>query len=151
MRFDLQYPMLHDFLTTNRALIIDQCRIMAAARSEAKIAVYDSVHGIPVFIDQLIDVLAREQQTQHSAEGTRGRDGAAADKRVGETAMLLGRDLLEQGFTLEQVVRNYGDVCQVVTNQAFETGASIEVDEFRTLNRCLDNAIAGAVTQYTTH
>jgi signal transduction histidine kinase len=149
---DLHYTMLHDFLATNRAVIIDRCRVMAAARSEAKTAAYDLAHGTPVFLDQLIDVLASEQQTQHrSSESKHGKDEEAANKKVGETAMLLGRDLLEQGFTLEQVVRNYGDVCQAVTNQAFETGASIAVDEFRTLNRCLDNAIAGAVTQYTTH
>jgi signal transduction histidine kinase len=142
--------MLHDFLATNRAVIIGQCRLMAAGRCEAKTAAYDLAHGIPVFLDQVIDVLASEQPTRdRPPEGQRDKDAAAADKRVGETAMSLGRDLLAQGFTLEQVVRNYGDVCQVVTNQAFETGASIAVDEFRTLNRCLDNAIAGAVTQYT--
>jgi signal transduction histidine kinase len=142
--------MLHDFLATNRAVIIGQCRLMAAGRCEAKTAAYDLAHGIPVFLDQVIDVLASEQPTRdRPPEGQRDKDAAAADKRVGETAMSLGRGLLAQGFTLEQVVRNYGDVCQVVTNQAFETGASIAVDEFRTLNRCLDNAIAGAVTQYT--
>jgi hypothetical protein len=32
---------------------------------------------------------------------------------------------------------------------AAETHAPITVDEFRTLNRCLDDAIAGAVTEYT--
>jgi signal transduction histidine kinase len=47
------------------------------------------------------------------------------------------------------VVRDYGDVCQAVTQLADETGAAIKIDEFRTLNRCLDNAIAGAVTEYT--
>jgi hypothetical protein len=41
-----------------------------------------------------------------------------------------------------------GDVCQAVTQRADETGASIKINEFRTLNRCLDNAIAGAVTEY---
>ena len=55
-----------------------------------------------------------------------------------------GRRVLAQGFSLEQVVRDYGDVCQAVTNLAVETGAPIEVEEFRTFNRCLDNAIAGA-------
>jgi AbrB family looped-hinge helix DNA binding protein len=65
--------------------------------------------------------------------------------------VLHGRDLLVQGFTLEQVVRDYGDVCQAVTNLAFETNASIEVEEFRTFNRCLDDAIAGAVTKYAQH
>ena len=63
-------------------------------------------------------------------------------------AALHGRDLLERGFTLEQVVRDYGDVCQAVTHLAYEKGATIEVSEFRTFNQCLDNAIAGAVTEY---
>jgi signal transduction histidine kinase len=59
-----------------------------------------------------------------------------------------GADLLRGGFTIEQVVRDYGDVCQAVTNLAFETGTAISIDEFRTFNRCLDNAIAGAVTEF---
>jgi hypothetical protein len=50
-------------------------------------------------------------------------------------AALHGRDLLERGFTLEQVVRDYGDLCQAVTNLAYLKGESIEVDEFRTFNR----------------
>jgi signal transduction histidine kinase len=125
---------------------------MAAARSERNAAGHDLAHGIPVFLDQLIAVLASEQQVRRfPTDGQHGKDETALDKKIGETAMLLGRDLLEQGFTLEQVVRNYGDVCQAVTNQAFETDAPIAVNEFRTLNRCLDNAIAGAVTQYTRH
>jgi hypothetical protein len=72
----------------------------------------------------------------------------ASASEIGSMAALHGRDLLERGFTLEQVVRDYGDVCQSVTNLAHKTGVSIEVDEFRTFNRCLDNAIAGAVTEY---
>jgi len=42
-------------------------------------------------------------------------------------------------------------VCQAVTSLAFETGAAVAVEEFRTLNRCLDNAIAGVVMEYTRH
>jgi signal transduction histidine kinase len=48
-----------------------------------------------------------------------------------------------------QVVHDYGDICQAVTELADEVGAAISVDEFHTLNRCLDDAIAGAVTEYT--
>jgi hypothetical protein len=55
---------------------------------------------------------------------------------------------LLQGFTVGQVVHGYGDVCQSVTDLAMETSAPISTDDFRTLNRCLDDAIAGAVTQY---
>jgi signal transduction histidine kinase len=142
--------MLHDFLATNRAIIIDRCCLMVAARSEPKTAERDLAQGIPVFFDQLVGVLASEQQPKpSSANDERDTVEAAANTDVGETASQQGRALLEQGFTLEQVVRNYGDVCQAVTSVALETGATVAIDEFRTLNRCLDNAIAGAVTEYT--
>jgi len=49
---------------------------------------------------------------------------------------------------VSQVVHDYGDVCQAVTELAVELNASISTDDFRTLNRCLDDAIAGAVTEY---
>lgn len=141
--------MLHDFLTTNRALLIDRCRIMVVSRSGAKATDHELVHGIPVFLDQLIKTLKVEQTSvpaQSRALSVAGGGGAGPD--IGEMAALHGRDLREQGFTLEQVVRDYGDVCQAVTQLAGETDVSIKIDEFRTLNRCLDNAIAGAVTEY---
>ena len=67
---------------------------------------------------------------------------------MGEAAVQHGSELLRQGLTVEQVVHDYGDLCQSITDLAFETKAKIETDEFRTLNRCLDNAIAIAVTEY---
>lgn len=67
---------------------------------------------------------------------------------VGTTAALHGRELSLQGFTVEQVVHDYGDLCQAITDLAFERSAPIEIDEFRTLNRCLDNGIADAVSEY---
>ena len=60
-----------------------------------------------------------------------------------------GHDLLLKGFTVSQVVHDYGDVCQTVTDLALETNAPISTEDFRTLNRCLDEAIASAVTMYT--
>jgi signal transduction histidine kinase len=39
-------------------------------------------------------------------------------------------------------------VCQTITELAVETSAPISADDFRVLNRCLDDAIAGAVTEY---
>jgi hypothetical protein len=62
--------------------------------------------------------------------------------------MKHGHDLLVQGFTVSQVVHDYGDVCQSVTDLAMETNAPIATEDFRTLNRCLDDAIAGAVTEH---
>jgi signal transduction histidine kinase len=51
-------------------------------------------------------------------------------------------------LTVDQVVHDYGDLCQAVTELAVEQNTPVTVDEFRTLNRCLDNAIADAVTEY---
>jgi hypothetical protein len=56
--------------------------------------------------------------------------------------------MLRRGFTVGQVVHDYGDVCQCVTALAVEQNAVISTDEFRTLNRCLDNAIADAVGSF---
>src|SRR6202030_763628 len=145
---ELRWSMLHDFLKANRTVLIDECRAMVASRSEPKPTGNDLAHGIPIFLDQLIETLAIEQASGPARNGTASGGQRASASEIGSMAALHGRDLLERGFTLEQVVRDYGDVCQAVTNLAYKTGASIEVDEFRTFNRCLDNAIAGAVTEY---
>jgi signal transduction histidine kinase len=122
---------------------------MVASRSEPKAADPELAHGIPIFLDQLITTLIVEQSTKPSGKHVSSTESALdSSTELDETATLHGRDLFQQGFTLGQVVRDYGDVCQAVTNLAFETDAAITVDEFRTFNRCLDNAIAGAVTEY---
>ena len=63
--------------------------------------------------------------------------------------MAHGKQLLKLGFTVDQVVHDYGDLCQSITDLAVERDAPFGVDEFRTLNRCLDNAIADAVTEFS--
>ena len=67
---------------------------------------------------------------------------------IGMSALRHGHDMLLQGFTVSQVVHDYGDICQAITELAVELDAPISTDDFRTLNRCLDDAIAGAVTEY---
>jgi hypothetical protein len=61
---------------------------------------------------------------------------ARPDPDVAPMAALHGRDLLQEGFTIEQVIREYGDVCQAVTSLAVETGVSVSAHEFHTFNRC---------------
>ena len=55
------------------------------------------------------------------------------------------------GFSVDGVVHDYGDLCQAITDLGFERDVPFDVDEFRTLNRCLDNAIAEAVTEFGYH
>jgi signal transduction histidine kinase len=108
-------------------------------------------HGIPLFLDQLIETLQVEQTSvpmlSRRVSGPAGGD-ASMSSELGATAALHGRELWQQGFTVDQVVHTYGDLCQAVTDLAFERNEPITIDEFRTLNRCLDNGIAGAVTEY---
>jgi signal transduction histidine kinase len=65
------------------------------------------------------------------------------------SAAAHGKALLALGFTIEQVVHDYVDLCQAITELAYETHVPIRVEEFRTLNRCLDNAIADAVSEFS--
>lgn len=49
---------------------------------------------------------------------------------------------------LVQRIQDYGNVCQAITELAVELGPVITNDDFRTLNLCLDIAIADAVTEF---
>jgi len=124
--------MLSEFVTLHRDAIITRCRAKAIARSISPATEAVVEHGVPVFLSQLVDALRRGLSTPE----------------IGRSGVLHGHDLLMQGYSVSQVVHEYGDVCQAITELAVELSASISAEDFRTLNRCLDEAIAGAVTEY---
>jgi hypothetical protein len=66
-----------------------------------------------------------------------------------ESATQHGKELLRHDFSIEQVVHDYGDLCQAITELASEQHAPIPTKDFGILNIKLDNAIAGAVTEYS--
>jgi signal transduction histidine kinase len=143
--------MLHEFLSANQADLIDRCRLKIAQRRAPKPTDAELEHGIPHFLGQLIKTLRVEQTAEplrsRKVSGESGGDGSDVSE-IGVTAAQHGRELLQQGFTVDQVVHNYGDLCQAITDLAFERETRFSVDEFRTLNRCLDNAIADSVTEF---
>jgi hypothetical protein len=137
--------MLHEFLTSNRQLLIGRCRDKVAKRfgpTESRAAVD---HGVPLFLEQLVETLRGELETDFRSIDAEPTPAATA---IGRAAALHGAELLRQGFSVDQVVHDYGDVCQCVTALAVEEAFPISTDEFRTLNRCLDNAIADAVASF---
>jgi len=144
--------MLHEFLRSNHADLIERCRLKVARRSAPRVTSAEITHGIPLFLDQLIKTLEVEQTSEplrsRKVSGPAG-GGGPWKSELGSAAALHGRELLQKGFTVDQVVHDYGDLCQAITDLAFERQAPIEIDEFRTLNRCLDNGIAEAVTEYS--
>jgi len=58
-----------------------------------------------------------------------------------------GRDFLRRGFAAAQVAQDCGNLGAAITELAFECNAIIELNEFRMLDRCIDNAIAAAVAE----
>ena len=139
--------MLHDFIADNRGELISRCRTKASRRSAPKATAAELARGIPIFFEQLIKALQVEQLSEPSLRQL--RHGHEAALEMGISAAAYGRQLLELGFTPDQVVHDYGDVCQAVTDLACEREAPIATEEFRTLNKCLDNVIADAVTEYS--
>ena len=129
--------MLHEFVTANRAAIIAGCRARIASRPVPRPTDRELEYGVPLFLDQLALALrvALEVNPRQS-------------QQIAESAALHGNELLHSGFTIGQVVRDYGGICQTITEMAIEMEASITAREFQTLNLCLDDAIAGAVTEY---
>ena len=125
--------MLRDFLTENRGQLIARCLARVNARRAPRPPDAGLDHGVPVFLDQFIDTL---------------RLDPPACPTIRESATQYGNALMRGGATLAQVVHCYGDICQSVTDLAIELNTPITNAEFRTLNKCLDDAIADAVTAH---
>lgn len=143
---------MYQFLANNRAELIARCKQKVAARPHRAATERQLVHGIPIFLEQLTRTLEAEEKGL-AEEGTRisgaAGGGALSQSEMGVSAAAHGKELLELGFSVDQVVHDYGDLCQAITDLAMERDAPFTIDEFRTLNRCLDNAIAEAVTEFS--
>jgi signal transduction histidine kinase len=125
--------MLSEFVRSHREEIIVRCRTRVAERMAPRSTRSELEDGIPLFLRELEQAL--------ESELLRGPRPATA-------AVQHGGALLRGGFTIAQVVHDYGDACQTITELAIERNAPISTEEFRALNRCLDDAIADAVTEY---
>lgn len=126
--------MLHEFIKVHHERILALTRAKVAARAVPGASPAAMEHGVPLFLEELAARLRSEEL------------GVA---QIGASASLHGGELLRSGITIGQVVHDYGDVCQAVTELAVELGAPITTADFKTLNLCLDVAIAEAVSEYS--
>lgn len=129
---------LSEFLETHREVLIANSRAKVASRPAPRATPVELTTGVPLFLEQLIATLHIEEST----------GGAPSDHQIGLSAAKHGKALQEIGFTAAQVIHDYGDVCQAITELAVHLDAPITADEFRTLNRCLDEAMAEAVAEF---
>jgi signal transduction histidine kinase len=129
--------MLYEFIDVHRDVIIARTRDRVRSRPWPSVAPGELEHGVPLFLTQLSETLRLE-----------GTSAPFPSDAIGRAAARHGGDLLRLGFTVSQVVHDYGDICQTITALAVEQRAPISVEEFHILNRCLDTAIAEAVTEH---
>jgi signal transduction histidine kinase len=126
--------MLIDFISKNHDELVARTKEMVAKRLDPADVEGELTSGVPLFLEHFTATLRHKT--------------AAMDATMDSAASLQGARLLARGYTVGQVVHNYGDLCQAITELADEIHAPITADEFHTLNLCLDNAIAEAVTEY---
>jgi len=128
---------LHEFITTYRDPIIARTRAKLTDRPWPLVSTSELEHGVPLFLTQLSETL-RLETTETPFSGT----------AIGSSALKHGAELRALGFNISQVVHDYGDICQAITEVAVEQRIPVTTEEFHVLNRCLDAAIAGAVTEH---
>ena len=128
---------LNDFIFLHRAEIVALTRQKVAVRMAPRPTEAEMETGVPLFLEQLMNVLEAHELR-----------GSASDPELGRTAANHGASRMRIGFTVDQLVHDYGDVCQAITELAVDLDKTISPDDFRTLNKCLDFAIAQAVTEF---
>ena len=129
--------MLRNFIEVNRDEILARARERVLARNTPAATPAELTVGLPVFLDQLREALRKARVHE-----------VVDHDDIKKSAHKHGDQLYDRGLTVAQVVHDYGDLCQVITGLAFEQNAAIADDEFQTLNLCLDDAIANAVTAH---
>jgi len=128
---------LHEFITVHREAIIKRSRTKLTDRPWPLVSTSELEHGVPLFLTQLSETLRLETS-----------ETPFADSAIKLAGIKHGAELRALGFNISQVVHDYGDICQAVTEVAVEEKTPVTTEEFHVLNRCLDTAIAGAVTEH---
>jgi len=131
--------MLSTFILTNHDLIVDRTRARTAPRSPSVPGDDSRAGGIRLFLEQLVAAL--RSATWHG-------DRTVEQDEIRQGARLHGEQMFHMGLPVAEVVRDYGSVCQAVTELAVEQNAAISTEDFQRLNLCLDHAIADAVTEF---
>ena len=99
--------MLYEFIAVNREDIISRTRERVRTRSWPSVSSREIEHGVPLFLTQLADTLRLEATATPFASDA-----------IGSTAARHGAELLATGFDVTQVVHDYGDICQAITEIA---------------------------------
>lgn len=138
--------MLQTILREHRDDLLARCETKAKARNGPALAVAPALPGLSAFVEQLAAILEVEHEAPSGVFATSATvepSGVIARSAEGHGAVLQ-----RSGYSVDQLVHSYGDVCQAISDYVVEHRLNIPAPEFRTLNRCLDEAMAEAVTSH---
>jgi signal transduction histidine kinase len=129
---------LCEFIESNRSDILSLARAKIMARHWPTVSPLELEHGLPLFLSQLAETL----RLMSSSE-------PFSSTAIGSSAGKHGGEALARKFSVSQLVHDYGDLCQAITEAAVVGHVEIRAEDFQTLNACLDDAIAAAVTEFS--
>jgi signal transduction histidine kinase len=125
---------LHEFLSANRVAIVERTRAKLRAREGGSAREEELAGSISLFLDRLIDALRPSQPS-----------GSAVAERAAER----GRELLNRGFTVAQVLHEYGDLCEAITELGIVANVPVSASDFHLFNQCFHGAVGGAMNEST--
>lgn len=136
---------LYQLLEDRRSEILEVCRgKMTEALDIAASEPLD--RGLVELYDELLEVFRLSLDGDSSLTRQRfvtATVTVAASRRHAQ-------DSHRMGYTITQLVRGYGSICQGITEFAIESGTTITPGEFAQLNLSLDVAVAQAVEEFQT-
>ncbi|MGI4859362.1 MAG: sensor histidine kinase [Janthinobacterium lividum] len=142
--------MMYAFLKEHRIEILARCQAQSAERW-GKRSMMEQNDGLALTYDMILKTLLCEQEGDSKkalrVSGKTGGETIAYEMRQG--SLDHARANFANGFPIDKVVHDFGGICQNVTALADEHGWTFSAIEFKILNRCLDNALADAVQEFT--
>jgi signal transduction histidine kinase len=127
------------------AQYFDELVALAKAKASARRSRWASAPGLepglPLLLAQLGEALRSALRRETST-------APLADGGIGSIATRHARALLEKGWAVSQIVHDYSDLRQAITELAIATGTAISLEELGALGRCLDSASAETVAEY---
>lgn len=140
---------MHGFLKNNHRLIIERCQIIAKRRNEPVLAMANLSVALPELLSQITELMGQQASELRQPPRYDSESDTSKSYGIGQSAIATGKALHSIGFSIEDVVLGYGDLCQAISELIAERDVTFQVTEFRLLNLCLDIAIAYAVRAFT--
>ena len=142
--------MLHEFVSSNRDELVRRCRSKVSERDSPPATPAGLDHGVPLVLEQLVWALRCEEESPASQ---RGRNHGLPARRRPRSRSAAPRPCMARSCASRDTPpgrwsRTTRISARPITELATERHAPVTVEEFHTLNRFLDSAIADAVASY---